>query len=72
MKCPHCDKPVFTPSAGGTKLKARTRIVVMHKSTGDVEINCSHCGHGVLLPLAPAGDPVLRKARGPRLVARKA
>lgn len=71
MKCPHCSQPVFTASAGGAKLKARTRIVVLHKS-GDVEINCGHCGRGVLLPLAPSGDRVLRKARAPRLVARKA
>lgn len=70
--CPHCSAPVFRQSAGGRKLKARTSILVLHKS-GEVEINCSSCGKGVLLPLQAAeGAPELRKAETPRLIARKA
>jgi len=70
--CPHCGQPVFRKSATGQKLKAKTRILVLHKS-GDVEINCGGCGKGVLLPLAVIeGETELRKAEPPRLVARKA
>ena len=69
--CPHCGQPVFRKSSGGSKLKAHTKIVVLHKS-GGVEINCAACGHGVLLPLVlEEGEPELRKAEAPRLVARK-
>ncbi len=32
----------------GDRLKLRTRITVLHKS-GDVEVNCQHCGGGVVL-----------------------
>lgn len=70
--CPHCQQPIFRKSAGGSKLKARTKILVLHKS-GEVEINCASCGKGVLLPLQVAEDaPELRKAEPPRLIARKA
>jgi len=68
--CPHCDKPVFRKSADGQKLKARTRIVVLHKS-GGVEINCGSCGKGILLPLARVEGEDIRKAEMPRLVARR-
>jgi hypothetical protein len=46
MNCPHCDKPVFELSKG--RLKARTRIVVLHKSRA-IEINCSSCGGAVTM-----------------------
>ena len=69
--CPHCGKAVFRASADGSKLKARTRIVVLHKSTGAVEINCDACGKGILLPLAMSPDTQIRKAEMPRLVARR-
>lgn len=72
MNCPHCEKRVFRKSTGGSKLKTKPRILVLHKS-GDVEIGCPNCGKGVLLPLRVAdGEPELRKAEQPRLVARKA
>lgn len=71
MNCPHCARPIFRKSSGGEKLKARTKIVVLHKS-GDVEINCGSCGKGVLLPLRVVDGAGLRKAEGPRFVARKA
>ena len=74
--CPHCGQPLFKKGASGDKLKARTRILVLHKS-GDVEINCGLCGKGVLLPLVQGpdlfiGGAPLRKAVMPRLIARKA
>lgn len=74
--CPHCGRAVFRKAARAEKLKASTRIVVLHKS-GDVEINCPHCSKGVLLPLAQTADffggqAKLRKAHTPRLIARKA
>jgi hypothetical protein len=70
--CPHCDQPIFRKSAGGQKLKARPKILVIHKS-GEVEINCSSCGKGVLLPLRVAeGKIELRKAEPLRLIVRKA
>lgn len=59
--CPHCGDPVFRKSGSGAKLKARTKILVLHKS-GDVETNCPSCGKGILLPLVPSKDPQLRKA----------
>ena len=69
--CPHCRQPIFRKSAGGAKLKARTKILVLHKA-GGVEINCASCGHGVLLPLVlDEGEPELRKAELPKLIARK-
>lgn len=69
MGCPHCGTALFQRSAGGAKLKARTSILVLHKS-GDVEINCRKCGGGVFLPLA-AIPGALRKAHAPpRLVVR--
>jgi len=69
--CPHCGKPVFRKSADGSKLKARTRIVVLHKASGTVEINCESCGKGILLPVTASADTAIRKAEMPRLVARR-
>ena len=74
--CPHCGLPVLRKASRGDKLKASTRILVLHKS-GDVEINCGHCSKGVLLPLSQTVDffedeVTLRKAYMPRLVVRKA
>ena len=70
MDCPHCDSLIFRQSADGSKLKARTRIVVLHKS-GGVEINCEYCGKGILLPLARVEGEPIRKAEMPKLVARR-
>lgn len=70
--CPHCGSAVFRKSKDGAKLKAKTRILVLHKA-GEVEINCGSCGKGVLLPLVLApGAPELKKADMPKLVVRKA
>lgn len=68
--CPHCKQPVFRKSASGAKLKARTKILVLHKS-GDVEITCNACGKGVLVPLEMKADHELRPALSPKLVVRK-
>lgn len=65
LDCPHCGKPVLRVTLDGQRLKARTPIVVLHKS-GAVEINCESCKKGVLLPARVTGEP-LRKAEGPRL-----
>ncbi len=69
--CPHCEKPIFRKSADGAKLKAKTRILVLHKAGGEVEINCGSCGKGVLLPLIVVDTLKLRKAHMPKLVVRK-
>ena len=62
LACPHCAAQVFRKSAGGTRYKARTPIVVLHKS-GELEINCHNCKRGIILPLTFKTDnPVLRKA----------
>ena len=69
--CPHCEKPVFRKSADGRKLKAKTRIFVLHKS-GEAEINCGSCGKGVILPLTLKEDTKgLKKAEMPKLFVRK-
>lgn len=61
--CPYCGEPVFTMAKDGDRLKARTSILVLHKS-GEVEINCPHCKQGLIVPLAAiSGDKQLRKAR---------
>lgn len=72
MICPYCDKAVFKASPDGSRLKARTSILVLHKS-GGVEINCAACGHGVLLPLELSDGPfALRKSEAePRFVVPK-
>jgi hypothetical protein len=65
IQCPHCDGQVFALAKEGDRLKARTSIIVLHKS-GDVEINCTHCKKGILLPLAAVpGKTALQKAQEP-------
>lgn len=66
LACPHCERPMLVANRDGTKLKARTRMVVLHKS-GAVEVNCQHCRLGVLLPVSVLSDP-LKKADPPRYV----
>lgn len=61
LACPHCGDALFRGAADGSRLKARTSMLVLHKS-GDVEINCAACKRGVLLPLSPIKDAPLRKA----------
>jgi hypothetical protein len=70
--CPHCAEPVFTVSTDGTRLKAPTTMLILHKS-GGVEINCGSCKRGIILPLQPVeGDVSLKKARSkPRFFVRK-
>lgn len=71
MDCPHCGSAVFKAASDGRKLKARTKILVLHKS-GEVEINCSRCGRGVLVPLQASDGPMeLQKADMPRFVVGK-
>jgi hypothetical protein len=48
LHCPHCDRPIFRKSSSGARYKAKTTIVVLHKS-GDVEINCTACKRAVIL-----------------------
>ena len=72
MDCPYCGVPVFKPNGARTKLKARTTMIVLHKS-GSVEINCGSCGQGVLVPLELKADTAqLEKASHPRLIVPKA
>ena len=63
IQCPHCQGSVFRKSAGG-RLKAKTRIVVLHKS-GAVELNCGNCRQPIILPVVfvSDNDHTLRKAR---------
>lgn len=64
LHCPHCDCQLFRATHDGSKLKARTSILVLHKGTNDVEINCPACSRGVFLPLMLSeGPPILRKAQ---------
>lgn len=71
MQCPHCKAAVFSASADGQKLKARTSILVLHKS-GDVEMNCPSCKHAILVPLKHSDGPFeLRKATEPKFVIRR-
>lgn len=72
LACPHCEAPIFRQSPDGLKLRVRTSVLVLHKS-GEVEINCPSCSHGVLVPLVAAPGPVmLKKAIETRLIARRA
>lgn len=65
--CPYCGEPIFRSAAAGERLKAPTSMLVLHKS-GEVEINCRHCKHGVFLPLVlHEGAFELRKSE-PRYV----
>jgi hypothetical protein len=62
LECPHCGQPIFKSSNGGAKLKAKTSMLVLHKS-GEVEINCGICRQGVFVPLDLKQGPIeLRKA----------
>lgn len=74
LGCPHCAAQLFRASHDGTRVKARTSILVLYKS-GEVEINCPSCSRGVLIPLVLAPGPiVLRKAQDasqPKLVVRR-
>lgn len=73
LACPHCAVPLFRASLDGSRVKARTSILVLHKS-GEVEINCPSCSKGVLVPLTPAPGPVMLKkaeATPPRYVVRR-
>jgi len=68
LDCPHCGKQLFRASKDGSRVKARTAILVLHKA-GDVEINCPECHRGVLVPLVASSAPItLRKADAPKLV----
>jgi hypothetical protein len=46
--CPHCHHPVFRVSRNGDRAKARTPILVLHKS-GEAEINCPNCKKAVIV-----------------------
>lgn len=71
MKCPACNGRVFRKSEDGTKIRARTRVLVIRKS-GEVEINCSTCKTPLVLPLELKDGPFnLEKAQAPRLILRK-
>lgn len=48
MICPHCSKPIFRKSNSGDRLKARTRIIVLHRNR-NVEFNCPECGNGIMV-----------------------
>jgi len=65
MNCPHCAQPIFRKSSDGGRLKARTRVLVLHRS-GDAETNCPGCGEAVVLGRL---EVKLRKAQ-PKLVIR--
>lgn len=62
MKCPFCNSDVFALSQDGERLKANTSMLVLHKATNEVEINCATCKNGILLPLMVTGSE-LRKGR---------
>ena len=67
IECPYCGGRVFSLAKSGDRLKAKTSMLVLHKS-GDVEINCTHCKQGVLVPLVPkSGEKRLRKAAPRRM-----
>lgn len=72
QNCPHCNKTIFKMSEDGSRLKAPTTMLILHKA-GGIEINCGHCKQGVILPLQPIqGDATLKKARSrPRFFVRK-
>lgn len=61
-RCPWCERAIFKLSKDGSRIKAPTSCLVLHKS-GDVEINCGHCKKGVIIPLAAKeGQKSLKKA----------
>lgn len=61
LQCPHCEQTVFRKSTSGTQLKARTTIMVLHKS-GEVEFNCAACKRAIILPMRFRDVIELRKA----------
>lgn len=61
LECPHCGFAVFRKASGGGRYKARTTIMVLHKS-GDVEINCGKCKRALILPMQFRASVELRKA----------
>jgi hypothetical protein len=68
LQCPHCNGQVFRKSKSGSRYKARTSIVVLHKS-GDIEINCASCKRAIILPATFKTDN--RQLRKAILTARK-
>jgi len=61
--CPHCGKPVFRLNPDGTKIKAATTCLIIHKS-GEIEINCPKCKLGVIVPLVTKTEGMtLKKAK---------
>lgn len=72
MRCPECSGRVFRASDDGSKVRAKTRVLVIRKS-GEVEINCAHCKTPLVIPLAVKTDEpfALKKAQPPRLILRK-
>jgi len=67
FSCPYCSLAMFRSAANGERLKAPTSMLIVHKS-GEVEINCRHCKHGVLLPLVLADGAFALKKSEPRYV----
>lgn len=67
LSCPHCARDMFQSDASRMKLKLSRSVVVLHKSSGEVEINCPHCRGAVML--GKLDGLSLRKAV-PRLVVR--
>ncbi len=54
-------------SKSGDRLKARTRILVLHKS-GAAEINCQHCGHALTIGKLDTPLQLEKTIQSPRLV----
>ena len=65
--CPYCGQMLFRSVASGERLKASTSILVVHQS-GQVEINCRVCKHGVIVPLVLADGPFALRKSEPRYV----
>lgn len=65
LTCPYCDVGLF--QGKGDKLKMRTRILVVRKSSGCVETNCPSCKKALILPLTFEPERPLEKSeQGPR------
>ena len=65
--CPHCTKPLFRKSADGSALKAKTRVLILHKA-GKLEFNCGACGKGVLMRITASSDKIQKAKPSARLV----
>lgn len=61
--CPHCGAELFSRSGDGQRLVLPKTALVLHKGSGDVEVNCPRCKNGVLLPLSVSAEVKLRKGR---------